>query len=46
MVLVCNDPAAADVVLSRWRHVPAPDLERRIARMQGRTPGACPVAAD
>ena len=36
MVLVCNDPGAADAVLSRWRPVPQPDLARRCARMARR----------
>ena len=44
MVLVCNDSAAADEVLDRWRPPPQPDLARRAARMEGRAPGACPVA--
>jgi beta-N-acetylhexosaminidase len=36
MVLTCNDVAAADTLLSRWRAVAAPDLARRAASMQGR----------
>jgi beta-N-acetylhexosaminidase len=44
MVLVCNDSAAAADVLDRWRPPPQPDLARRAARMEGRMPGACPVA--
>ena len=43
MVLVCNDGAAADGVLDRWRPPPQPDLARRAARMEGRPPGPCPV---
>jgi len=38
MVLVCNDSAAADDVLDRWRPPPQPELERRTARMEGRGP--------
>jgi beta-N-acetylhexosaminidase len=33
MVLVCNDPAAADTLLSRWRPAPQPDLALRCSRM-------------
>jgi beta-N-acetylhexosaminidase len=33
MVLVCNDTAAADVLLSGWRPAAQPDLARRGARM-------------
>jgi beta-N-acetylhexosaminidase len=36
MVLVCNDPAAADALLSRWRPNPQPDLELRCSRMTRR----------
>jgi len=36
MVLVCNDPAAADVLLERWKPAPNADLARRAARMEGR----------
>jgi len=43
MVLVCNDSAAADEVLDRWRPPPQPDLARRAARMEGRASGACPA---
>ena len=43
MVLVCNDSAAADLVLDRWTPPSQPELARRAARMEGRTPGACPV---
>jgi len=35
-VLVCNDPAAADALLSRWRPDPQPDLARRCSRMARR----------
>ena len=38
MVLVCNDSAAADTVLDRWRAPPQPDLARRAVRMEGQTP--------
>ncbi len=30
MVLVCNDPEAADLLLDRWRPVPNADLARRL----------------
>jgi beta-N-acetylhexosaminidase len=43
MVLVCNDPAAVDDVLERWRPPSQPELARRAARMEGRAPGACPA---
>jgi beta-N-acetylhexosaminidase len=36
MVLVCNDPDAADALLSRWRPTARPDLARRTARMAER----------
>jgi beta-N-acetylhexosaminidase len=39
MVLVCNDPASTDVLLSRWRPVAQPDFVTRAARMAYR-PGA------
>jgi beta-N-acetylhexosaminidase len=40
MVLVCNDPDAADALLSRWRPAARPDLARRVARMALRAPVA------
>jgi len=43
VVLVCNDGAAADDLLSRWQPEPQPDLARRWRRVAGRSPGACPV---
>jgi beta-N-acetylhexosaminidase len=43
MVLICNDPAAADAVLAHWKPAPHGDFERRAARMAGRAPGRCPV---
>ena len=36
MVLTCNEPEAADELLSRWRPAPAPRLAQRTARMAGR----------
>jgi beta-N-acetylhexosaminidase len=36
MVLVCNDPDAADTLLSLWRPAARPDLARRTARMAHR----------
>lgn len=36
MVLVCNDLPAADALLERWDVEPAPDLQRRVARMRAR----------
>jgi beta-N-acetylhexosaminidase len=36
MVLVCNDPAAADELLSRWHPAPQPDLALRCSRMARR----------
>jgi len=36
MVLVCNDPDAADELLSRWRPAPQPDLAPRCSRMARR----------
>ena len=36
VVLVCNDPGAADDLLARWKPVPQADLSRRWARMAGR----------
>jgi len=36
VVLVCNDPAAADDLLSRWTPAPQASLARRWARMAGR----------
>jgi beta-N-acetylhexosaminidase len=42
VVLACNDMAASDQLLGRWRPAPAPALARRLARMEGRAPRACP----
>jgi beta-N-acetylhexosaminidase len=36
MVLACNDFAAMDDLLSRWKPAPQPDLARRAAKMEGR----------
>lgn len=36
MVLTCNEPAAADELLARWRPAPQPGLAARAARMEGR----------
>lgn len=36
MVLTCNDVAAADELLARWRPAQQPDLARRAERMVGR----------
>jgi beta-N-acetylhexosaminidase len=36
MVLACNDHAAMDELLLRWKPVPQPDLARRAARMEGK----------
>jgi beta-N-acetylhexosaminidase len=36
MVLACNDFAAMDDLLSRWKPAPRPDLARRAARMEGK----------
>ena len=36
MVLTCNDAAAADELLSRWRPAPQPRLAGRASRMEGR----------
>ena len=36
MVLACNEPEAADELLSRWRPAPSPQLAQRTARMAGR----------
>jgi beta-N-acetylhexosaminidase len=43
IVLTCNDAAAADELLSRWKPPPQADLARRAERLQGRTGGACPA---
>src|SRR5262249_6716968 len=44
MVLVCNDPAAADLLLDRWHPEPSEQLARRSAQMEGRRGGPCPVS--
>jgi beta-N-acetylhexosaminidase len=36
MVLCCNDHAANDSLLARWKPAAQPDLARRAARMEGR----------
>jgi len=36
MVLACNDFAAMDDLLSRWKPAAQPDLARRAARMEGK----------
>ena len=41
IVLACNDMAAADQLLDRWRPETDPDLARRMARMEGRPPKGC-----
>ena len=48
MVLVCNDPAAAEALLSRWRPGPQPDLARRASRMARRAaaPEMCSSSCD
>ena len=38
VVLICNDGAAADDLLSRWRPGPQPELAQRWQRMEGRVP--------
>ena len=43
VVLACNDMAAADDLLSRWRPAHAPELVHRWARVTGRAGGVCPV---
>lgn len=43
VVLACNDFAAADDLLSRWRPAPESNLARRLARMEGREPAPCPA---
>jgi beta-N-acetylhexosaminidase len=43
MVLACNDYAAIDELLSRWKPAPQPDLARRAARMEGRQALTAPV---
>jgi beta-N-acetylhexosaminidase len=43
VVLACNDFAAADDLLSRWRPAPDSSLARRVARMEGREPAPCPA---
>jgi beta-N-acetylhexosaminidase len=40
MALVCNDPEAADVLLTRWQPAAQPDLARRTARMVHRAVAA------
>jgi len=42
MVLVCNDPVAADDLLARWKPSPRGELARRATRMEGRVPGPAP----
>ncbi len=43
VILACNELAAADDLLSRWRPGTSGDLERRWARVAGRPGGPCPV---
>jgi beta-N-acetylhexosaminidase len=43
VILACNDMAAADDLLARWRPLPGPDLARRWARVAGRAGGDCPA---
>jgi hypothetical protein len=35
-VLSCNDHAATDDLLARWKPAAQPDLARRAARMEGK----------
>jgi beta-N-acetylhexosaminidase len=43
MVLVCNDPQAASQLLDHWNALPRGDAAARLARMEGRSAGPCPV---
>jgi beta-N-acetylhexosaminidase len=43
MVLVCNEPEAADHLLANWRCSPLGEFARRAARMEGTAVGRCPV---
>jgi len=43
MVLVCNDPAGAELLLERWQPPPNAERARRAAAMEGRAPRGCPV---
>ena len=40
MVLVCNDPAAADTLLSHWKCTATPELARRAQALAGRDSAA------
>jgi hypothetical protein len=44
VVLTCNDDAAADELLARWKPSPHSllDLARRMAALEGRAPGRSP----
>jgi beta-N-acetylhexosaminidase len=42
LVLSCNDHAATDDMLARWKSEPAPDLARRLAPLEGRA-GTLPL---
>ena len=42
VVLACNDMAASDLLLERWRLPPSPDLARRFAALEGHAPGHRP----
>ena len=42
LVLACNDMAASDDLLERWKPVPSPELARRAESLAGRTPARRP----
>lgn len=42
VVLSCNEHAATDDLLDRWKPAPAPELARRLAKLEGRAPGPRP----
>lgn len=46
MVLACNDMAAADLLLDRWNPALSPELARRAATMEGRSPKTRPSDRD
>lgn len=45
MVLVCNDTAAANLLLDRWRPGPGPERARRLAAMRGPKQEILPLSA-
>ncbi len=43
VALTCNEVDAAEALLERWKPAAQPQLARRWAAIEGKTPGSCPL---